>query len=88
MEKRDDKRPMLSDLRESGAVEQDADIVIMLHADNRDAQGKDVPLKALVRKGRSSGTGAADLLFEKAFSDFKVNDGYRPDYNRNQEFDL
>lgn len=82
------REPQLSDLRESGAVEQDADIVIMLHSDKRDAQGKDVPLKALVRKGRSSGTGAADLLFEKAFSDFKVNDGYRPDYNRNQEFDL
>lgn len=80
------REPQLSDLRESGAVEQDADIVIMLHADKRDAQGKDVPLKALVRKGRSSGTGAADLLFEKAFSDFRVNDGYRPDYNRAEEF--
>lgn len=80
------REPQLSDLRESGAVEQDADIVIMLHADKRDAQGKDVPLKALVRKGRSSGTGAADLLFEKAFSDFRVNDGYRPDYNRSEEF--
>ena len=80
------REPQLSDLRESGAVEQDADIVIMLHADKRDLQGKDVPLKALVRKGRSSGTGAADLLFEKAFSDFRVNDGYRPDYNRAEEF--
>ena len=80
------REPQLSDLRESGAVEQDADIVIMLHADKRDAQGKDVPLKALVRKGRSSGTGAADLLFEKAFSDFRVNDGYRSDYNRAEEF--
>lgn len=80
------REPQLSDLRESGAVEQDADIVILLHADKRDAQGKDVPLKALVRKGRSSGTGAADLLFEKAFSDFRVNDGYCPDYNRAEEF--
>lgn len=80
------REPQLSDLRESGAVEQDADIVIMLHADKRDAQGKDVPLKALVRKGRSSGTGCADLLFEKAFSDFRVNDGYRPDHNRAEDF--
>ena len=80
------REPQLSDLRESGAVEQDADIVIMLHADKRDAQGKDVPLKALVRKGRSSGTGGADLLFEKAFSDFRVNDGYRPDHNRAEDF--
>ncbi len=80
------REPILSDLRESGAIEQDADIVIMLHADKRDAQGKDVPLKALVRKGRSSGTGCADLLFEKAFSDFRVNDGYRADHNRAEEF--
>lgn len=80
------REPQLSDLRESGAVEQDADIVIMLHADKRDSQGKDVPLRALVRKGRSSGTGVADLLFEKAFSDFRVNDGYRPDYSRSEDF--
>lgn len=82
------REPQLSDLRESGAVEQDADIVIMLHADKRALQGKDVPLKALVRKGRSSGTGEADLLFEKAFSDFRVNDGYSPSYDRSQNFDL
>ena len=80
------REPQLSDLRESGAVEQDADIVIMLHADKRDSQGKDVPLKAMVRKGRSSGTGCAELLFEKAFSDFRVNDGYRQDFNRTEEF--
>lgn len=82
------REPQLSDLRESGAVEQDADIVIMLHADKRDAQGSDVPLKALVRKGRSSGTGCADLLFEKAFSDFRVNDGCRKDYKREEFFEF
>jgi replicative DNA helicase len=82
------REPQLSDLRESGAIEQDADIVIMLHADRRVLSEKDVPLQALVRKGRSSGTGAADLLFEKPFSDFRVNDGYRPDFNRSQPYDL
>lgn len=70
------REPQLSDLRESGAVEQDADIVIMLHADKRDAGKTDVPLQALVRKGRSSGTGTARLLFQKAYSDFLENDGY------------
>ena len=64
------REPQLSDLRESGAVEQDADIVIMLHADKRDFDASDVPMQALVRKGRSSGTGAAGLIFHKPFSDF------------------
>ena len=82
------REPQLSDLRESGAIEQDADIVIMLHADRRVTSEKDVPMQALVRKGRSSGTGAADLLFEKPFSDFRVNDGYRPDFDRREAFDL
>lgn len=82
------REPQLSDLRESGAIEQDADIVIMLHADRRDKGKVDVPIKALVRKGRSSGEGEADLLFEKAYSDFRVNDGYRPDYDRNDDFGL
>lgn len=82
------REPQLSDLRESGAIEQDADIVIMLHAEKRYQQEKDVPLKALVRKGRSSGTGEAELLFEKAFSDFRVNDGLSPSYDRSGSFDL
>lgn len=82
------REPQLSDLRESGAIEQDADIVIMLHADRRATSEKNVPMQALVRKGRSSGTGAADLLFEKPFSDFRVNDGYRPDFDRREAFDL
>jgi replicative DNA helicase len=82
------REPQLSDLRESGAIEQDADIVIMLHADRRVLAEKDVPLQALVRKGRSSGTGMAELLFEKSFSNFRVNDGYRPDFDRRQAFDL
>lgn len=82
------REPQLSDLRESGAIEQDADIVIMLHADRRATSEKNVPMQALVRKGRSSGTGAADLLFEKPFSDFRVNDGYRPDFDRRERFDL
>lgn len=82
------REPQLSDLRESGAIEQDADIVIMLHAERQDQQGRDVPLKALVRKGRSSGTGCADLLFEKAYSNFKVNDGYREDFDRRSIYDL
>lgn len=65
------REPLLSDLRESGAVEQDADIVIMLHSERRHMAAGRCPVRALVRKGRSSGTGAADLIFDKVHSDFQ-----------------
>lgn len=68
------REPQLADLRESGAVEQDADIVIMLHSEKRHMIGERCPVKALVRKGRSSGTGTAMLLFDKAHSDFAVDE--------------
>lgn len=60
-ESRNDKMPMLSDLRESGAVEQDADVVILLHreimGDNRN------DLSMLVAKNRHGATGLAELQF-------------------------
>lgn len=60
-EARQDKMPMLSDLRESGAVEQDADVVILLHreimGENRD------DLSMLVAKNRHGATGLAELTF-------------------------
>lgn len=60
-EARQDKMPMLSDLRESGAVEQDADVVILLHreimGENRD------DLSMLVAKNRHGATGLAELSF-------------------------
>ena len=60
-ESRQDKMPMLSDLRESGAVEQDADVVILLHreimGENRD------DLSMLVAKNRHGATGLAELTF-------------------------
>lgn len=60
-EARQDKMPMLSDLRESGAVEQDADVVILLHreimGDNRN------DLSMLVAKNRHGATGLAELAF-------------------------
>jgi replicative DNA helicase len=60
-EKRDDKMPQISDLRESGAVEQDADVVILLHreimGDNRG------DLSMLVAKNRHGATGLAQMSF-------------------------
>lgn len=60
-EQRQDKMPMLSDLRESGAVEQDADVVILLH---REIMGdKRDDLSMLVAKNRHGATGLAELTF-------------------------
>ena len=65
------REPRLSDLRESGAIEQDADIVIFLHAEKADAKLQKMPARAIVAKGRSSGTGSACFVFEKKFADFR-----------------
>lgn len=55
---RADKRPQLSDLRESGAVEQDSDVVILLHEDTDD----DTKVSALVAKNRHGARGDVDLI--------------------------
>lgn len=65
-----DKEPSLSNLRESGAIEQDADIVLFLHTQKRMLSESVPPIKAVVAKGRSSGTGAMWLRFEKPFTNF------------------
>ena len=61
-EKRDDKRPMLSDLRESGAIEQDADIVLFLYRDdyyNEDSEKHNIA-ECIVAKNRHGETGKVD----------------------------
>jgi replicative DNA helicase len=70
-----DRSPQLSDLRESGAIEQDADIVLFLHAKRSFRGLSKMPVQAIVAKGRSSGTGTASLIFDKPFSDFMEDDG-------------
>lgn len=63
LESREDKRPRLSDLRESGAIEQDADKVIFLYREgyyNKDKEG-DTDVEAIVSKSRNGGTGTAKL---------------------------
>ena len=81
------RRPELSDLRESGAVEQDADIVIMLHSERKNQALTRTPVEALVRKGRSSGTGTAYMIFDKPYADFIVDErgeGWRDSFRQPQ----
>ena len=71
-EKRDNKRPMLSDLRESGAIEQDADIVMFLYRDdyyNADAEKRNVA-ECIVAKNRHGETGKVELRWMPEYTAF------------------
>jgi len=75
VESRDDKRPILSDLRESGSIEQDADIVAFLYRDdyyNKDSAIDESTSKSefIIRKHRSGPTGTIDLIFKRNTSTF------------------
>jgi replicative DNA helicase len=64
------REPQLADLRESGAIEQDADIVMFLHSTDAEQGMSNAPVTVKVAKGRSSGTGRTKLKFEKPFQNF------------------
>ena len=71
-EKREDKRPMLSDLRESGAIEQDADIVMFLYRDdyyNADTEKRNVA-ECIVAKNRHGETGKVELRWMPEYTAF------------------
>ena len=76
VESREDKRPKMSDLRESGAIEQDADIVMFLYRDdyNKTSEQLEAPdpslVELIVSKHRQGPTGKIDLLFKKSTSTF------------------
>ncbi|MCC7436685.1 replicative DNA helicase [Candidatus Nomurabacteria bacterium] len=59
-------KPRLSDLRDSGSIEQDADVVMFLHREDRykDASEKDNIVEVLIEKHRNGAVGKADLLFD------------------------
>ena len=75
-EKRDDKRPMLSDLRESGAIEQDADIVMFLFRDdyyNEDSEKHNIA-ECIIAKNRHGETGKVELRWMPEYTQFATLD--------------
>ncbi|QDK43695.1 replicative DNA helicase [Bdellovibrio sp. ZAP7] len=84
VEGRADRRPMLSDLRESGSIEQDADVIMMLYRD--DYYDKEDPEKAghaevIVGKQRNGATGTVKLRFDAKHSRFKDAENEGPGVN-------
>ena len=78
-EARQDHRPMLSDLRESGAIEQDADIVMFLYRDdyyNPDSEKKNIA-EVILAKHRAGSTGTVELLWMGNFTKFANWDKHR-----------
>ena len=73
-EKREDKRPMLSDLRESGAIEQDADIVMFLYREDYYKENSDKPNTAecIIAKNRHGETGKVELRWMPEYTSFQT----------------
>jgi replicative DNA helicase len=73
VESRQDKRPMLSDLRDSGAIEQDADIVLMIYRDeyyNPETEKAGIA-DLIIAKQRSGPVGSLELVFQSNITKFK-----------------
>ena len=64
VEHRGEKKPQLADLRESGAIEQDADVVMFLYRPDSEVTGNVIPTKLLIAKHRNGPMGEIDLLFK------------------------
>lgn len=64
VEHRGERKPQLADLRESGAIEQDADVVMFLYRPEAEITGNVIPTKILVAKHRNGPVGEIDLLFK------------------------
>ncbi len=81
-ESRQDKRPMLSDLRESGAIEQDADIVLFLYREgyyNKDSDNPNLA-ECIIAKNRHGETGKVDLQWTPEYTTFSDTEWRREEY--------
>jgi replicative DNA helicase len=76
VEARSDRRPILSDLRESGSIEQDADVVMFIYRDDRDeSEERRNIAEVIVAKHRNGPTGEVPLYFQKEstrFADLEI----------------
>ena len=70
-ESREGHRPRMSDLRESGAIEQDADVIVLLHRDNYYDPDKDNTAELNIAKQRNGPTGVIKLTFQSHFMRFE-----------------
>jgi len=72
VETRPNKRPLLSDLRESGSIEQDADLVIMLYSDNyyNNSEENTSDVEVILSKHRNGPTGTVKLKFDSNYAQF------------------
>ena len=80
VEERKGGKPMLSDLRESGAIEQDADVVMFIHREDSDEEGEGggggerggaIPVELIVAKQRNGPIGSIDLVFLAEYTRFE-----------------